>query len=85
MSYVREKSPHITFFNRRQNLNANICDSNLSEKVAKMFKNDRYKFYPECQGPCENMEVSTFFLFKSDGYHGLRFTFMREGSLKTFL
>ena len=50
-----------------------------------MFKNDRYKFYPECQGPCENMEVSTFFLFKSDGYHGLRFTFMREGSLKTFL
>ena len=46
-----------------------------------MFKNDRYKFYPECQDPCENMEVSTFFLFKSDGYHGLRFTFMRQGSL----
>ena len=67
---------------RRQQSDVKICGSNRSEEVAKMFKKDRYKFYPECQDPCENMEVSTFFLFKSDGYHGLRFTFMREAVIE---
>ena len=69
-------------FVRRQKLNVDICGSIKSEEVAEMFKKDRYKFYPECQDPCENMEVSTFFLFKSDGYHGLRFTFMREAVIE---
>ena len=50
-----------------------------------MYKSDRYKFYPECQDPCHNMEVSTFFLFKSDGYHGIKFTFMRKGVDKNLI
>ena len=37
--------------------------------------------YPQCQDPCQNMEVSNFFLFKSEGYHGLKLTFVRSVSV----
>ena len=63
---------------RKQNLSLNICGPNKSQDVSEMFKNNRYNFYPECQYPCENMEVSTMFLFKSRGYHGLKFTFIKS-------
>ena len=66
---------------RKQNLTEKICGPNKSVEASAMFKSNRYRIYPECQDPCHNMQVSTLFLFKSKGYHGIKFTFIKSVSV----